>query len=118
MRAFLVLTPALAATLLAGCSANGGSAPPSGASSEGAPLAAHRVGWLAPGAKAGKHLLYVADQFGQTVYIFPQTGFNPPPVGAITDGIAGPDESAEYEPRHLLLQLVRDAGLHIVGEGE
>jgi hypothetical protein len=91
MRAALVLAPAFAAAVLTGCSANGGSAPPSGASSGGAPLAAHRAGWLAPGAKAHKHLLYVADQFGQTVYIFPQSGFNPPPVGAITDGIAGPD---------------------------
>jgi len=91
MRASIVLAPALAATLLAACSANGGSAPASRANADAAPLAARRAGWLSPGARAGKHLLYVADQFGQTVYIFPQSGFNPPPVGAITDGVAGPD---------------------------
>jgi hypothetical protein len=52
--------------------------------------AAHR-GWLSPQAKAGKHLLYIADQFGQTVYIFPQKGKNPAPIGAITEGVAAPD---------------------------
>jgi hypothetical protein len=34
------------------------------------------------------------------------------------DGIDGPDEPAEFEPRHLLLQLLRDAGIHVIGEGE
>ena len=34
------------------------------------------------------------------------------------DGIDGPDEPSEFEPRHLLLQLLRDAGLHILEEGE
>ena len=34
------------------------------------------------------------------------------------DAIGGSDEPAEFEPRHLLLQLLRDAGLHILGEGE
>jgi hypothetical protein len=34
------------------------------------------------------------------------------------DAVAGPDETAEFEPRHLLLQLVRDVGVHIAEEGD
>jgi hypothetical protein len=52
------------------------------------PLAA---GWLAPQARAGKALLFVADQSNQRVVIFPQRGKNPAPIGDITDAIAGPD---------------------------
>jgi hypothetical protein len=33
------------------------------------------------------------------------------------DAIDGPDEPPEFEPRHLLLQLLRDAGLHLAREG-
>jgi hypothetical protein len=34
------------------------------------------------------------------------------------DAISGPDERGEFELRQLLLQLVRDTGVHIVDEGE
>lgn len=89
MRISIVLGPAIAAALVAGCSTNPAAAP-SPVPATGDALAG-RAGWLSPQAKAGKHLLYVADQFGQTVYIFPQKGNNPAPIGAITDGIAAPD---------------------------
>jgi hypothetical protein len=42
-------------------------------------------------ARAASQLLYVADQFAQTVYIFPQKGTNPAPIGAITQGVSAPD---------------------------
>ncbi len=50
--------------------------------------AVSRAGWLSPQGKAGKGLLYVADQPNQRVAIFTQTGT---PAGQITDAIAGPD---------------------------
>src|SRR5579863_2724088 len=47
-------------------------------------------GWLSDQAKTGKQLLFVADQPTQSVYIFPQRGKNPAPIGAITQGISAP----------------------------
>lgn len=54
-------------------------------------IATSNSGWLSDRAKAGTQLFYVADQAGQTVYIFPQVGKNPPPIGAIRTGISAPD---------------------------
>ncbi len=48
-------------------------------------------GWLSAQAATGKQLLYVADQFGQTVYVYPQGVTNPKPIGAITQGVSAPD---------------------------
>jgi 6-phosphogluconolactonase (cycloisomerase 2 family) len=49
-------------------------------------------GWLSPQAKAGKGLLYVADQFNQRVAIFSQAKSQDPQLlGQITDGISAPD---------------------------
>jgi hypothetical protein len=64
--------------ILTGCSVNG-------------PTSTHsQQGWLSDQAKAGKQLLFVADQPSQSVYIFPQKGKNPTPIGAITQGISAP----------------------------
>ncbi|MDQ2865655.1 MAG: hypothetical protein M3R51_05465 [Candidatus Eremiobacteraeota bacterium] len=49
------------------------------------------AGWLSDEAKSSRHLLYVSDQPGQTVYIFPEFGKNPKPIGAITAGIGAPE---------------------------
>ena len=38
-----------------------------------------------------QHLVYVADESGQTVYIFPGRGSNQAPVGKITSGLAAPN---------------------------
>jgi len=71
--------------ILADCSGNGST---SGyISTSRVPLG---QGWLSYQAKAGKQLLFVADQPSQSVYIFPQKGKNPAPIGAITQGIAAP----------------------------
>jgi sugar lactone lactonase YvrE len=37
------------------------------------------------------HVVYVADENGQTVYIFPQSGHDQKPVGKITAGLAAPN---------------------------
>jgi hypothetical protein len=47
-------------------------------------------GWISPDA-ATKRLVYVADEGGQAVYIFPQKGQNQPPIGKITSGLAAPN---------------------------
>jgi hypothetical protein len=47
-------------------------------------------GWITPGATL-RRLVYVADQGGQAVYIFPQQGHNQAPIGKITNGLAGPN---------------------------
>ena len=49
------------------------------------------AGWLSPQAQAGKALLFVADQGNQRVWIYPQKGTNPAPIGQITDAVSGPD---------------------------
>ena len=60
----------------------------------GPPQAAHRAGgWLSPAAKSAKHLIYVSDFTNNVVQIYPTTGSNPSPIGAITDGISGPEGS-------------------------
>lgn len=65
----------------------------------GAPQPAHRAGgWLSPAAKAAKHLIYVSDFTKNAVEIYPTTGSNPSPIGAITDGISGPQGS--FVDRH------------------
>jgi sugar lactone lactonase YvrE len=46
-------------------------------------------GWISPALP--QHIVYVSDEPGQTVYIFPQLGQNQPPVGAITSGVAAPN---------------------------
>lgn len=47
-------------------------------------------GWIEPAA-TGQHLVYVSDENGQTVYIFPQKGNNQAPIGKITSGVAAPN---------------------------
>lgn len=47
-------------------------------------------GWISPDA-AGQHLVYVSDEGGQAVYIFPQMGHNQTPIGKITSGLAAPN---------------------------
>jgi hypothetical protein len=47
-------------------------------------------GWISPDA-AAQQLVYVSDENGQAVYIFPQKGHNPPPIGKITSGLAAPN---------------------------
>jgi hypothetical protein len=47
-------------------------------------------GWISPNA-AFQRLVYVADEGGQTVYIFPQAGNNQAPIGMITSGLAAPN---------------------------
>lgn len=47
-------------------------------------------GWISPNATF-EHLVYVADEGGQTVYIFPQNGRNQAPIGMITSGLAAPN---------------------------
>jgi hypothetical protein len=71
--------------ILAGCSGNG-STPGYISTARVAP----GQGWLSYQAKAGKQLLFIADQPSQSVYIFSQKGKNPAPIGAITQGIAAP----------------------------
>jgi hypothetical protein len=89
MRYRFLLGTAVSAALLAACSGSPAGGPPSLGASASRP--ALRAGITArPG--AGQSLLYVADQFNQRVAIFAQGGGgNPPPIGQITDGIAGPD---------------------------
>jgi sugar lactone lactonase YvrE len=38
-----------------------------------------------------RHLIYVADEGGQAVYIFPRWGSNQAPIGKITNGLAAPN---------------------------
>jgi hypothetical protein len=52
---------------------------------------ATRAGWMSPDAKKGKNLLYVADQSAGAIEIYKQKGSNQQPVGAITQGVSGPD---------------------------
>lgn len=47
-------------------------------------------GWLSRDASTW-HLVYVADQGAQAVYIFPQVGRNQAPIGKITSGVLGPN---------------------------
>jgi DNA-binding beta-propeller fold protein YncE len=49
-------------------------------------LGAKPPGWLAKGSGSGS-LIYVAD--GNQVEIFPESGSNPAPIGAITDKVSG-----------------------------
>jgi hypothetical protein len=91
----------VATLLLAACASN--SKDVSGASTQGAILpqvgaVSRNIGanalnssWLSDRAKAGTQLLFVADQAGQTVYIFPQGKKNPAPIGAIKTGVLAPD---------------------------
>ena len=46
-------------------------------------------GWLATDAKAGKSLVYVADQSSDAIEIYDQQGQNQAPVGRITQGLYG-----------------------------
>ena len=46
-------------------------------------------GWIS--ASLPPHLVYVADQGAQTIYIYPQFGRNQSPVGMITSGLVGPN---------------------------
>jgi hypothetical protein len=48
------------------------------------------AGWIAPDAIT-RHLMYVSDEGGQAVYIFPQKGNNQAPIGKITAGLAAPN---------------------------
>jgi hypothetical protein len=55
------------------------------------PRSAQIRGWLSPEAKAGKDVLYVADQGPNAIDIFSEKGTNQQPIGQITDGVSGPD---------------------------
>jgi hypothetical protein len=60
----------------------------------GQPQMAHRPGgWLSAQAKAGKGLIYVSDFLNNDVEIYSASGSNQSPIGAITDGISGPEGS-------------------------
>jgi sugar lactone lactonase YvrE len=48
-------------------------------------------GWLSPYAKAGKNVVYVADQGGGAIEIYKQKGTNQQPIGKITQGLVGVD---------------------------
>ncbi|HEY7993583.1 MAG TPA: hypothetical protein VID24_05205 [Candidatus Eremiobacteraceae bacterium] len=100
---------AAAIVLLAGCSLAGPqiAAPPARPTSQ-APLG-HRLDFLAqrdrdrelvwranPGhgwisSSLPQHIVYVSDEGGQTVYIFPQLGQNQTPIGMITSGVLAPN---------------------------
>ena len=104
------LASAVTAVLLAGCSVTGSripgsaSAQPSGAQSNqqlgflsqqartkaSSWRANPGPGWISPGALTGR-LVYVSDENGQAVYIFPQIGQNQAPIGKITSGVAAPN---------------------------
>lgn len=77
-----------AAAILTACSGNGST--PAYPMPRGVNAAKSSLGWLSHQAKIGKQLLFVADQPSQSVYIFPQKGKNPAPIGQITQGIAAP----------------------------
>ncbi len=47
-------------------------------------------GWISPDA-ARRRKVYVADESGQAVYIFPQKGNNQAPIGKITSGVLAPN---------------------------
>jgi hypothetical protein len=47
-------------------------------------------GWISPDA-VRRRLVYVADENGQAVYIFPHKGNNQAPIGKITTGLAAPN---------------------------
>lgn len=97
------------AFLLAGCSVAGPQIATPSAQSPVQSAMTHRLDFLAqsernrelvwranpgPGwinASLPSHLVYVADQGAQTVYIYPQFGRNQSPVGMITSGLAGVD---------------------------
>ncbi|MGA8534456.1 MAG: hypothetical protein WB615_10150 [Candidatus Tumulicola sp.] len=89
-RTFLAI--AFLASTLPGCAANE-AAPPARATEAralatplaGAPLRSKRHGWMSPAATMPQSLIYVAD--GNAVVVFPEAGFNPAPVGEITDGV-------------------------------
>jgi len=103
------IVTAAAIILLAGCSLAGPQiAAPSARTTSQIPLS-HRLdflaqrerdrelvwranpgpGWISP--SLPQHIVYVSDEGGQTVYIFPQLGQNQPPVGTITSGLAAPN---------------------------
>ncbi|HET9343949.1 MAG TPA: hypothetical protein VFO25_13655 [Candidatus Eremiobacteraceae bacterium] len=103
------IVTATAIVLLAGCSLAGPQfAAPPAQPTQGASLS-HRLDFLAPSernrelvwranpgpgwisASLPQHIIYVSDEGGQTVYIFPQLGQNQSPVGAITSGVAAPN---------------------------
>jgi hypothetical protein len=46
-------------------------------------------GWI--DATLPSHLVYVSDENGQAVYVFPESGTNQKPVGKITSGLAAPN---------------------------
>ncbi|MGB8966363.1 MAG: hypothetical protein WCB99_12040 [Candidatus Cybelea sp.] len=50
-----------------------------------------RPGWLAPEAKSGRNLLYVADQSAGAIEIYKQKGSNQQPIGEITQSVSEPD---------------------------
>jgi hypothetical protein len=100
MRILLAAALALGAGCAGGQTPGGGTVPVSAGSAEraarvhaplGAPMPAHRAGgWLSAAAKSAKHLIYVSDFTNNVVQIYPTTGSNPSPIGAITEGISGP----------------------------
>ena len=47
-------------------------------------------GWISPDVVRRRHV-YVADEGGQAVYIFPQKGNNQAPIGKITSGLLAPN---------------------------
>jgi hypothetical protein len=76
---------------VSGTSTQGAILPQLSATSHSVNAASLNSGWLSDRAKAATQLLFVADQAGQTVYIFPQGKKNPAPIGAIKTGVLAPD---------------------------
>jgi hypothetical protein len=110
---FAAVVSAAAIVMLAGCTGTGsqGVAPIIPASlHQTQPTADHRLdflapghrpqnlvwqansgrGWISPDAVRHRHV-YIADENGQAVYIFPQKGNNQAPIGMITAGVLAPN---------------------------
>jgi serine/threonine-protein kinase len=95
-----------AVVAVAGCSG--------GASTSGyfsTPRAHTSQGWLSYQAITGERLLFVADQPTQSVYIFPQQGKNPAPIGAITQGINSP--TGLFVDRHGTLYVCNSGAANV-----
>lgn len=83
---------AAVSTLLAGCAGAGAGSTaslPTGQIPAAQGAVRHRHGWLSPDA-GSKRLVYVSDDYGNAIEIYPQGKSNPSPIGEITDGIDGP----------------------------
>ncbi len=117
----LLLIAALAVT--AGCAAQQSLAPqtpgaPQTLGSEQVLGPAHRTGgWLSPAAKKAKHLIYVSDFTGDAVEIYDASDLSEGPVGAITDGISGPEGSCVDKHGNLFVTNASNATVTMYPHG-